>query len=204
MNRWLIIALLSQGALGFEFTMHPVERCQMYLGSARTDFTVQVLPGPVVAPGEWDAARLGKPFPTEAQLMAATGGTNAQESDALAVAWAETQLLPATFEHSIAIPGPAGHWYEAVVEDGEIVPVQISNSPLDPAKREAMKAARLASNRVERAELRRDVVAVRTNMQALVTTTTTAPAQQQQIEELRRAVRDLSGVVRKMLKEVGP
>jgi hypothetical protein len=63
----------------------------MYLGAVRSDFTIQVLPGPVVAPEDWDAAKLGKPFPDEAALLAATGGATAQESDALAVAWAEAQ-----------------------------------------------------------------------------------------------------------------
>ena len=56
--------------------------------------------------------------------------------------------LPATFENGIAIPGEDGHWYKAEVDDGEIHPVQISNSPLDPVVADAMaksnRAARIA------------------------------------------------------------
>lgn len=56
--------------------------------------------------------------------------------------------LLATFENGIAILGDDGHWYKAEVDGGEIHPVQISNSPLDPVVADAMaksnRAARIA------------------------------------------------------------
>lgn len=87
------------------------------------------------------------------------------------------------------------------IDDGDIIGGVLDHaSPRDPA---AIKL-RLQAERQARRDLRQDVRTVRTNMVALSTTTNTAAAQAQQIEQLRKAVRDLSAAILKMTKDTAP
>lgn len=87
------------------------------------------------------------------------------------------------------------------IDDGDIIGGVLDHaSPRDPA---AIKL-RLQAERQARRDLRQDVRRVRTNMVALSTTTNTAAAQAQQIEQLRKAVRDLSAAILKMTKDTAP
>lgn len=92
-------------------------------------------------------------------------------------------------------------FYGVYISEGEIVGGILDHA--SPRDRDAIKA-RLRAERTLRGELRRDARTIRTNMVALSTTSTTAAGQQQQIEELRKAVRDLSAIIRKQLKDPAP
>jgi hypothetical protein len=92
-------------------------------------------------------------------------------------------------------------FYGVYISEGEIVGGILDHA--SPRDRDAIKA-RLQAERTLRGELRRDARTIRTNMVALSTASTTAAGQQQQIEELRKAVRDLSAIIRKQLKDPAP
>lgn len=70
---------------------------------------------------------------------------------------AEAQAkLPQTFPTGIAVTNAAGHWVEFVPDGTNVVAqtlaIQVSQSPLTPEQREAMKAAALAEREAKRAE----------------------------------------------------
>ena len=70
---------------------------------------------------------------------------------------AEAQAkLPQTFPTGIAVTNAAGHWVEFVPDGTNVVAqtlaIQVSQSPLTPEQREAMKAAALANRSAKRAE----------------------------------------------------
>jgi len=70
---------------------------------------------------------------------------------------AEAQAkLPQTFPTGIAVTNSAGHWVEFVPDGTNVVAqtlaIQVSQSPLTPEQREAMKAAALAERSAKRAE----------------------------------------------------
>lgn len=92
-------------------------------------------------------------------------------------------------------------WYGVYISDGEIIGGILDHA--SPRYNAAIKA-RLQSERAQRAEMRQDARTVRMNMVSLSTAVTTAAGQQQQIEELRKAVRDLSAIIRKQLKDPTP
>lgn len=106
----------------------------------------------VSARAEWYTATMpdGRvvtvPVRTDPALDAAVGGvvTNTTMPEV-----AQEPPLPTTFESGIALLGDDGHWYRAEVDEGELIPIQISNSPLDPETAavmcEAAKQARLAA-----------------------------------------------------------
>lgn len=80
------------------------------------------------------------------------------ESDALAAAEqaaaSEAAMgLPDVFENGVAVVDEQGHHIELVpLADGEpVVGIQISNSPLDPAVRDQMKAEKLAEIKASKA-----------------------------------------------------
>jgi len=85
-----------------------------------------------------------------AQAAAAQAAANAQ-------AEAEAQAkLPQTFPTGIAVTNAAGHWVEFVPDGTNVVAqtlaIQVSQSPLTPEQREAMKAAALAEREAKRAK----------------------------------------------------
>lgn len=92
-------------------------------------------------------------------------------------------------------------FYGLYISEGEIIGGILDHA--SPRDRDAIKA-RLQAERTLRGEMRRDARTIRTNMVALSTVSTTAAGQQQQIEELRKAVRDLSAIIRKQLKDPAP
>ena len=63
--------------------------------------------------------------------------------------------LPAQFPTGIATTNAAGHWVEFVPDGTNVVAqtlaIQVSNSPLTPEQREAMKAAALADREAKKA-----------------------------------------------------
>jgi len=70
---------------------------------------------------------------------------------------AEAQAkLPQTFPTGIAVTNAAGHWVEFVPDGTNVVAqtlaIQVSQSPLTPEQREAMKAAALAEREAKRAK----------------------------------------------------
>lgn len=69
---------------------------------------------------------------------------------------AEAQAkLPQTFPTGIAVTNAAGHWVEFVPDGTNVVAqtlaIQVSQSPLTPEQREAMKAAALADREAKKA-----------------------------------------------------
>ena len=69
---------------------------------------------------------------------------------------AEAQAkLPQTFPTGIAVTNAAGHWVEFVPDGTNVVAqtlaIQVSQSPLTPEQREAMKAAALAEREAKKA-----------------------------------------------------
>ena len=54
---------------------------------------------------------------------------------------ARLATLPAQFGSGVAVLDANGHWLELVPIGDDVIPVQVSNSPLDPDTRDTMRAA---------------------------------------------------------------
>jgi hypothetical protein len=72
--------------------------------------------------------------------------------------------LPAQFAEGVAVQRD-GHWVEAVPHDGVMLAVQISDSPIDPATRDARIAAAVASATSDKSTWRADMQAFRGSVQ---------------------------------------
>lgn len=59
--------------------------------------------------------------------------------------------LPTVFPNGVAVMDANEHHVELVPVDGDVIPVQISNSPLDATTRNALKAAAVAAYRAGKA-----------------------------------------------------
>lgn len=118
--------------------------------------------------GEWSAnwpVQIGTTYnPTPAMCEAAgwreaTAQEIADKAAADQAAAEQAALdatLPATFATGIAVTNEAGHWVEFVPDGTNVVAqtlaIQVSQSPLTPEQREAMKAAALADRAAKLAE----------------------------------------------------
>ncbi len=98
----------------------------------------------------------------------------------------------------IVLTDDNGAGYGVIVDGGDLLTVLDHASPRPS---EAIIRKRIQQARADRAALRQDARTVRTNMANLATSSTTAASQGQQIEELRKAVRDLAAIIRKQLKD---
>lgn len=138
-------------------------------------------------------------------------------ADAAAPA-AEIEALPRTFDTGIAVKDDDGHYVELVPQGQDVVAVQISNSPLDPATRRAMKQAAVAAERTRRQEWRAanlalrgsltnnvaDVEAIRDGLTATSTAAQVRSALIATVRELRQAqgnVQELRRLVADMARE---
>ena len=70
-------------------------------------------------------------------------------ADAAAAEAALLATLPATFATGVAVQDDNGNWQEFVPVGADVLAIQISNSPLDPATRDALKAAAVAELQAE-------------------------------------------------------
>lgn len=120
--------------------------------------------------GEWSASwptQIGTTYnPTPAMCEAAgwreaTAQEIADKAAADQAAAEQAALdatLPATFATGIAVTNEAGHWVEFVPDGTNVVAqtlaIQVSQSPLTPEQREAMKAAALAEREARKAAAR--------------------------------------------------
>lgn len=97
---------------------------------------------------EWLVANAGWRYATDAEIAAQA--LIAQEAAQAAEALAQ---LPAVFPTGIAVLDAEGHHIELIpdIESAVVVPVQVSNSPLTPEQREAMKAAAKAQRDANKA-----------------------------------------------------
>ena len=176
-----------------------------------------VLPNPLWLGGwksppsaaDYDAA--GWAALTAEQIAAA-----AQAAAEAAAQAAEIEALPRTFDTGIAVKDDAGHYVELVPEGQDVVAVQISNSPLDPATRRAMKQAAVASERQRRQGWRAanlamrssltnniaDVEAIRDGLTATSTTAQVRSALIATVRELRQAQGDLQELRRLLANHV--
>lgn len=105
--------------------------------------------------------------------------------------------LPAQFEFGIATLDENSHWQQIIVDDGTVVPVQISNSPLTPDEAQQLRAANTLSNRLERTQFRSDLAAIRdriitnrADVAAMTATNFPAGAQRQTINAMQRELDD--------------
>jgi hypothetical protein len=132
-------------------------------------------------------------------------------ADAAAAQEAAQASLPAQFSTGVAVQDANGHWQKLVAlpDEGEVVPVQISNSPPDPVTATQMEEAGKAARRAQRQLWRTDLRTIKTNMianidavQAIDTTLTTAAGQQDQIRKLRTELIDIAKEVQALRKVV--
>jgi hypothetical protein len=63
------------------------------------------------------------------------------EQMAADLAQARLATLPSQFANGVAVLDANGHWLELVPVGDDVVPMQVSNSPLNPDTRDTMKAA---------------------------------------------------------------
>lgn len=121
--------------------------------------------------------------------------------------------LPAQFDNGIALKDEAGHWWKPVVLGGELEPIQISNSPLDPEQARAMEVARRAeikaarSNRLTRIDrIAIDLQQVDGTISNIAANAATWPnqAQRDTIAAIKVAVRNLMQATEKVRKEIEP
>ena len=138
--------------------------------------------------------------------------SDAAADQAAVEAQALMATLPAMFNSGVAVLGNDGHWLELVPVGDDVVPVQISNSPLDPATRAAMKAAALAGHGTGKSEWRAlnaawkadntnelaDIDAIRARLTATSTTSQVRSGLIATARELENLRRDVSAL-RKML-----
>lgn len=138
--------------------------------------------------------------------------SDAAADQAAVEAQALMATLPAMFNSGVAVLGNDGHWLELVPVGDDVVPVQISNSPLDPATRAAMKAAALAAHGTGKSEWRAlnaawkadntnelaDIDAIRAGLTATSTTSQVRSGLIATARELENLRRDVSAL-RKML-----
>lgn len=96
-------------------------------------------------------AAAGWRYATQAEIDAKASAEAAAQAEAEAQA-----TLPQVFPTGIAVTNSAGHWVEFVPDGTNVVArtlaIQISQSPLTPEQREAMKAAAMAEREAKLAE----------------------------------------------------
>jgi len=153
-----------------------------------------------------------------AQELADEAAAAQAQAEAQAEAQALVDSLPATFDTGVAVLGADGHWLELVPVGNDVVPVQISNSPLDPATRAAMKAAAVAAattnlstwrddNRALRSSLATNAVDAQAIRDSLSPTSTTAQVRSgvnalaREHDQLVSDVRKLRRLLTKYAKE---
>jgi len=134
--------------------------------------------------GEWIERAAAEPWATKGwqvktdQQRADYLAAQQAAADAATVEAALLATLPVQFATGIAVPIPneSGHWMLIhPVADGEpVIALQVSNSPLDPAKFKQLKAAALAryqaakaADKTERDELKAKLAAVESDVAAI-------------------------------------
>jgi len=68
--------------------------------------------------------------------------------------------IPAQYENGIAVKRD-GHWIEFVPHEGDVIAVQVSDSPIDPVTRDARIAAAVASAKADKSTWRADMQSFR-------------------------------------------
>ncbi len=147
---------------------------------------------------------------TEQEIAARAAADAAAASNEAALA-----SLPATFQTGIAVTNSAGNWVEFVPDGTNVVAstlaVQISQSPLDPATRKAMRDAALATNAATMAQWRLDMQALRDSIAtnrvdakaiAALTNNFTSAQCKQTVNDLRRELIDFSADVKALRKQL--
>lgn len=69
------------------------------------------------------------------------------------ISTSDDRPLPAQFPDGLVTLDDAGHWVEHAVVDGALVPIQVSNSPLNADTRASLKAAAIAAYRARQTNL---------------------------------------------------
>lgn len=138
------------------------------------------------------------------------------EADAAAASNAAAQAaLPATFATGIAVTNSASHWVEFIPDGTSVVAqtlaVQISQSPLTPEQRNAMRAAALASEQEARAAWLAAMAVLKTNLKVAVsdsqaisalTSNFTSAQCRATVNDIRRELVDLAQEVKALRKQL--
>jgi len=195
----LILAVLATAAFGQQVTMPD--------GSIREGWPV-MLNGAIVSQADLVAA--GAHLTTDAEREAWQAAALAAQGDP------STNALPVVFESGIAVVDKNGHHVELVPEGQDVIAVQISASPLDPATRRAMKQAAVTAERQRRQEWRTanlalrssltnnmaDVEAIRDGLTATSTAAQVRSALIATVRELRQAQGDIRELRRLLANHV--
>ncbi len=133
---------------------------------------------------EYDAAHRR---PTPGEIAAAQSNAAAQAS------------MPTPMPNGVAVQDAASHWCEIVpvANSTDVIAVQISNSPLDPATRKAMKDAAMAAHYAAQGAK----AVRRTNDLAQARSAKANAAAANSVPALRAEVKRLSEIIERLLQE---